>query len=261
VNALALAFGLLTAVPVRRLPRADPRSAGSAILLAPLTTLPILGLLVAASVLVAHARLPALVAAVLVVGGAASYNRAMHLDGLADTADGFSATGDTASRLAAMKASDVGPSGVAVLLLVLLLQISSVAVLLPTSAGTALAAVAWLTSRQSIAWCCRSGVPAANPRGLGAMVATSVPTIGLAVSVGTLLGLATVVSWIADAGWWTGPLVAVCGLLGGAALLRRALRRFGGLTGDVLGAVVETALTAALVAAVLLEAWIGAGAA
>jgi adenosylcobinamide-GDP ribazoletransferase len=70
-----------------------------------------------------------------------------------------------------------------------------------------------------------------------------------------------VLSWIADAGWWTGPLVAVAGWLAAAALLHRALRRFDGLTGDVLGAVVETTLTVALVAAVLLDAWVGAGAA
>jgi adenosylcobinamide-GDP ribazoletransferase len=261
VNALALAFGLLTAVPVRRLPRADTRSAGAAILLAPVTTLPILGLLAAAGFLVAHARLPALVAAVLVIGGAALYSRAMHLDGLADTADGLSATGDTTSRLAAMKASDIGPSGVAVLVLVLLLQVSSLTVLLPTSTGTALAAVAWVTSRQSIAWCCRPGVPAATSSGLGAMVAGSVPSVGLAAGAAALLGVTTVLSWIADAAWWTGPLVATAGLLGAAALLQRGVHRFGGVTGDVLGAVVETALTVALVAAVLLDAWVGTGAA
>ncbi len=261
MNALALAFGLLTAVPVRRLPQVDARSAGMAILLAPVTTVPILGLLVGANLLVAHARLPALVAAVGLIGGATLFTRAMHLDGLADTADGLSATGDTASRLAAMKASDVGPSGVAVLVLVLLLQLACLAALLPTWFGTALAAIAWVTSRLAIAWCCRSGVPAATASGLGAMVAGSVSRGGLATSTVAVLALATMATWAADAGWWAGALVVAAGLVAAAALLHRCVRRFGGVTGDVMGAVVETALTAALVAATLLDAWVGASAA
>ena len=44
MNGLRLAFGLLTAVPVGRLPEVGRRSAGAAILLAPLTTLPRPGL-------------------------------------------------------------------------------------------------------------------------------------------------------------------------------------------------------------------------
>lgn len=261
MNALALAFGLLTAVRVHRLPRVDRSSAGTAILLAPVTTVPILGLLVCAYLLVEHARLPAMVAAVLVVGGAALYSRAMHLDGLADTADGLSATGDTTSRLAAMKASDVGPSGAAVLVLVLLLQISCLTALVLTCTGTALAAAAWVTSRLAISWCCRSGVPAATSSGLGAMVAGSVSTVALLTSTVTVLALAAGLTWFAAAGWWTGAVVVAAGLLGAAALLQRCLRRLGGVTGDVLGAAVETALTMALVAAVALDAWVGAGAA
>ena len=256
MNALALAFGLLTAVPVRRLP--ETRGSGVAMLLAPLTTVPVLGLLVAANLVVENARLPALVAAVLVVGGAALYSRAMHLDGLADTADGLSAPGDTDARLAAMKASDVGPSGVAVLVLVLLLQVACVTSLVGTWPGTSMAAIAWVTSRLAIAWCCRPGVPAATSTGLGAMVAGSVLLVGLVVSTGTVLVLATLVAWAADTAWWTGPVVVVAGLLGAAGLLHRCLHRFGGVTGDVLGAVVETALAAALLAAVLLSAWAGA---
>ncbi len=258
MNALALAFGLLTAVPVRRLPQVDARSAGMAILLAPVTTVPILGLLVGANLLVAHARLPALVAAVGLIGGATLFTRAMHLDGLADTADGLSATGDTPARIAAMKASDIGPSGVAVLVLVLLLQVSCLTALVGTWAGTSLAAIAWVTSRQAIAWCCLPEVPAASANGLGAMVAGSVPWVGLVASTVTVLVLATLATWSTDAGWWTGAVVVVAGLLGMAALLLRCLHRFGGVTGDVLGAVVETALASALLAAVLLSPWAGA---
>ena len=227
-------------------------------LLAPLTTVPILGLLVAANLLVENARLPALVAAVVVVGGAALYSRAMHLDGLADTADGLSATGDTDARLAAMKASDVGPSGVAVLVLVLLLQVACVTALVGTWAGTTMAAIAWVTSRLAIAWCCRPGVPAASSTGLGAMVAGSVLSGRTGREHSDTCWSSRPWRLGRRHGWWTGPVVVVAGLLGAAGLLHRCLHRFGGVTGDVLGAVVETALAAALLAAVLLSAWAGA---
>jgi adenosylcobinamide-GDP ribazoletransferase len=91
------------------------------------------------------------------------------------------------------------------------------------------------------------------------MVAGSVPWVGLVASTVTALVLATVAAtWSADAGWWTGAVVVVAGLLGMAALLHRCLHQFGGVTGDVLGAVVETALAASLLAAVLLSPWAGA---
>jgi adenosylcobinamide-GDP ribazoletransferase len=251
VNALRLAFGLLTAVPVRRLPEVDRRAAGLAMLLAPLTTAPVLLGLGALHLLVVHAALTGPVAAVVAVGGAALLTRALHLDGLADTADGLSATGDRAARLAAMKASDVGPSGVATLVLVLLLQVACLAWLLPSRGGTVLAAVAVVASRLVLAWACRSGVPAASPGGLGAMVAGSVHAAGVAIATVTALVLASLAGVAAGVAWWAGPVVAAAGVAGGSVLLARCVRRLGGVTGDVLGAVVEAALATGLVAAVL----------
>ncbi|MDP9397331.1 MAG: adenosylcobinamide-GDP ribazoletransferase, partial [Actinomycetota bacterium] len=81
--------------------------------------------------------------------------------------------------------------------------------------------------------------------GLGALVAGAVPW--------PLLGLATVsvvlpVAVLALALPWLGLLAAVpAGLLAAYALERRAVRRLGGTTGDVFGALIETATTVALV--------------
>jgi adenosylcobinamide-GDP ribazoletransferase len=175
----------------------------------------------------------------------------MHLDGLADTADGLSATGDTASRLAAMKASDVGPSGVAALVLVLLLQVAASSTLLFSTASAALAGVAWVSSRLALAWCCRRGIPAATSGGLGALVAGAVPLGAVVASTCGLVLLAAVVPWAAGTTWWSGPVVLAAAVLAALALCARCTRRFGGVTGDVLGAVVETALAAGLVASVL----------
>lgn len=268
MNALRLAFGLLTAVPVGRLPHVDRRSAAQAVLLAPVTTAPLLVLLVLAHTAVT-AGAPPLVLAVVVLTAGALLSRAMHLDGLADTADGLSAGYDAASSLRAMKASDTGPSGVAAVVLALLLQATSLAALLPSTWGTALAVAAWLASRHSVAWACRRGVPAAQDTGLGALVADSVgrAALGLAAAAVTACSVALGVvarvaanSVAAQGGSPRGLPVGVVGvvavlvvaLASAHLLVRRCRHRLGGVTGDVLGAGIEVALTTGLVTAALL---------
>ena len=253
MNELRLAFGLLTAVPVGRLPEVSRRSAGRAILLAPLTTVPLLVVLVAAHLVVRHAGVPALVVAALVLFCEALVTRAMHLDGLADTADGLSAGYDAESSLRAMKASDIGPSGVAAVVLVLLLQAACLSVLLAAPSGAVAAGVAWVGSRQVLSWACRREVPAARRTGLGAMVAGTVPVVA---AVAGSLGLAVAgwgAVWAGGGRGWVGPVVVAVPVLCSLALVRRANRRLGGINGDVLGAVVEVALTAGMVMAVLLR--------
>jgi adenosylcobinamide-GDP ribazoletransferase len=260
LNSLRLAFGLLTALPVRRRPTVDARSAGVAIALAPLTTLPTVALLALAHLAVAAGAPPVLMAA-LVVTAATLYTRAMHLDGLADTADGLSAGYDAATSLRAMKASDVGPSGVAAVVLALLVQVAALSTLVASPVGTALAAAAVIASRHSLAWACRRGVPAAQPQGLGALVAGSVGRPALAAAAiacawaGSLLVAGA--GALGDAGhgplWWQGPVVTAAAVLGAEILVRRCRTRLGGITGDVLGAAVEVGLCSALVVAALLD--------
>jgi adenosylcobinamide-GDP ribazoletransferase len=215
------------------------------------TTVPLLVVLVAGHLLVRHAGVPALVVAVVVLVCEALVTRAMHLDGLADTADGLSAGYDAESSLRAMKASDIGPSGVAAVVLVLLLQAACLSVLLAAPGGAVAAGVAWVGSRQVLSWACRRGVPAAQRTGLGAMVAGSVPVVA---AVAGSLGVAVVgwaMLWTAGGQGWVAPLVVAVAVPSALALVRRATRRFGGVNGDVLGAVVEVALTSGLVMAVL----------
>ena len=64
-------------------------------------------------------------------------------------------------------------------------------------------------------------------------------TAVLAVGAGLAAGLA----------WWAGPVVLAAAVAAGALVVRRAVVRLGGITGDVLGAVVEVALAAGLTAA------------
>jgi adenosylcobinamide-GDP ribazoletransferase len=256
VNPLRLSFGRLTALPVGRLPRVDRASAGAAMLLAPLTTVPLLAVLVGAHALV-RAGAPPLLAATAVVTAGALLSRGLHLDGLADTADGLSAGHDAETSLRAMKASDTGPSGVAAVVLALLLQVAALCALLTSPAGAALAVGAWLVSRHALAWACRAGVPSAQPSGLGALVAGSVPRTGLLAAAvlvaAVVLGVGLLLAQDPARAATGGAATAGAGLVAAEVLTRRCRARLGGISGDVLGAAVEVALTAALVAAALLS--------
>ena len=104
-----------------------------------------------------------------------------------------------------------------------------------------------VTGRLALTWACRRGVAAARPDGLGALVAG---TIRPAVAAGiTLAVLAAAVS--AGFTGFTLPLAVVAGLAAAFVLQRHAVRRLGGITGDVLGALIETAATVTLVVAAM----------
>jgi adenosylcobinamide-GDP ribazoletransferase len=248
-DALRLALGTLTAVPVRPPSRLDRATAGRAMALAPVAAVP-LGLLVGivcgtGSLLGA----PPLVVAALADGALALASRGLHLDGLADTADGLASSYDRERALTVMRTGDVGPAGAATLGLVLLVQVAALADLVSPGGWSAavVPAVAVVLSRCVLAVVCARGVPPARPDGLGATVAGSVAR-GVAVLVAVLVGLAGALALGAvGVPWWSGPAALAAALAACAALLARCVHRLGGVTGDVMGACVEAALTAALV--------------
>jgi hypothetical protein len=133
---LRLAFGTLTILPVKPPAHVDRDTAGWAMTFAPLV-----GLVLAALVGVplwflsdAGAGSPFLLAA-LTIGALAWLTRAMHLDGLADVADGLGSGRRGEDALAIMKKSDIGPFGVATLLLVLLIQVTALATCIQAGFG------------------------------------------------------------------------------------------------------------------------------
>ncbi|MEU4521631.1 adenosylcobinamide-GDP ribazoletransferase [Amycolatopsis sp. NPDC024027] len=235
-----MAVGTLTTVPVPAPRVIDRRVAGRAMLLAPLAALP---LAVAAGVIVwagSATGLPALATAALALGAVALGSRGLHLDGLADTADGLGASYDRAKALDVMRRGDSGPTGVATLVLVLLVQVGAL-----TAANPVTAAAGVLVGRCTLSMACARGVPTARPDGLGATVAGSVPRAA-AVAVGVAAaGLAVLLPGLP---WWRGPLAVSLAYAVAGALLWRCTKRLGGITGDVLGAGVEAAVAAALVA-------------
>jgi adenosylcobinamide-GDP ribazoletransferase len=244
-DGLKLSVTLLTVVPVGRSPGPGRREAGAAIMWAPVVGL---GLGVVAALVFLASRHPAgeLTAAALTVSALALLTRGLHLDGLADLADGLGSGRPADEALAIMRKSDIGPFGVVTLVLTLLIQVSALA----HGAGPYGLAAAVVTGRLAIVWACREGVPAARGGGLGAMVAGTVrPAVACAMTatvIGACAGLAAggIVAWTLPAGVAAGCAVAF-------VVARHAVRRLGGITGDLLGALTEIATTVCLVVAAL----------
>lgn len=251
-DALRLAFGTLTALPTPPPGRVDPGVARLAMLVAPVAVLPLALVWTLGHLVVRISSVPPLLVGVILVGCTALYSRGLHLDGLADTADGLSAGYDRERALAVMKTGDVGPSGAGAIVLAVLVQSVAVGALLTSGAGTALAVIALVASRHVLAWGCSSRVPTARATGLGATVGGTVPT-GLAAAV-TATGLvaATVLGQRFGTPWYAGAVTVIAGLAATAYVLRTAIRRVGGMSGDVLGACVEISLAASLVTATAL---------
>ncbi|CAL9605211.1 adenosylcobinamide-GDP ribazoletransferase [Streptomyces sp. enrichment culture] len=252
-DGLRFAFGTLTVLPVK-VTRWDRDAARGGMLCAPLAGLTVGVLAAAAGLLLLALGAGTLLAAVATTAVPAVLTRGLHLDGLADTADGLGSGKPAEDALRIMKQSDIGPFGVLTLLFTLLAQVAALAQAYDGSwARGALAAVVSATAaRLALTTAARAGVPAARPEGLGAAVAGVVPT-GRALTAAAAVTLAA-----AAAGASLGPydalrtaLAVVCAIALAELLLRHCVRRFGGVTGDVFGGVAETAATTALVVLVL----------
>lgn len=197
--------------------------------------------------------LAALLSAAVVVVAMAWLTRGLHADGLADTVDGFASMRRGTDALAVMRDPTVGALGALGMGLVLLLQLISLALLLTEVSpwGFVLVVTAvGVMSRGVLPWMVRVGTPASDT-GLGAVVVGSVPTVQ-AMAATVLSSIVTAALLVTAGLSIVGAVLTVMAALVAALVLRgSALRRFGVLTGDVLGAGVEIATTAALFAAAL----------
>jgi adenosylcobinamide-GDP ribazoletransferase len=193
-----------------------------------------------------------LLAGIAVVATCALLTRALHLDGLADTADAFGSTKTGDAALAVMKRSDIGPFGVVTVVLVLLTQIVCVSSVVHVRGGLVFVITALVVGRLAVLLVTTPGWQAARTDGLGAAVIGAVrrgPAIVEFLLVSTaVVGLTYFVSVAASIAAAVGILLALATTF---AIAGRATTRFGGLTGDTLGAIVEIASTCVLIAGAL----------
>ncbi len=242
-----LALGTLTALRVRPPATVTRRSACYAMAFAPLTAVPAAIVMIAVAYAATAIDLPTLGCGVILVAVSALMTRALHLDGLSDTADGLSASYDPVRSLTVMKSGTAGPSGVVALIIVLGLQVAGLSALADSADGAILAGGAFIASRASLAVCCCRGVPSARPTGLGSVFAGCVPKPLVAAIVVAATGVVTAAAVHAGLEVWRGPSAVIGGLIPVLLLLSRTRKRFGGVTGDVMGACVEVAFATTVV--------------
>jgi adenosylcobinamide-GDP ribazoletransferase len=254
-TALERSAGLFTILPVRAAGAAGLAPGGG---VGALLWLPALG-----AVLGAAAGLPDVavrqwaphagpLGAVLSVAALAVMTRCLHLDGLADTTDGLASRAPAERALEIMRKSDIGPFGVVAIVFAVLVDVVALSGV-PGGAWTPvpILAVAAATGRVAAVQAAMRGVPAARSSGFGALVAGGVPAGAVAAWTVAVLMVGTVFAQPAHVPviW----LVAMqCCALGAGWLLRmHAVRRLGGTTGDVFGALIELVTAVALVGIVL----------
>jgi adenosylcobinamide-GDP ribazoletransferase len=177
-------------------------------------------------------------ASALVVAALALLSGGLHLDGVADTADGMAVQGDRAQRLSVMSEGNIGPAGVMSLALVLLVQWSALAALdAPLrSAGIVLAPALARWAATPVAVLFRP----ARPRGIGHALQQGVWPVAAPLS-----SVLIVVASVALFGPFGLVLPAVAAA-SGVIIAGAAARLLDGITGDTFGASIEVAQAASL---------------
>ena len=257
IRGLRLALSLLTIAPVRS-PAPDRRDARAAMLWAPFVGL-VVGFVAALAVYAVRVNAPGHLtfAAVIGVATLAVLSRGLHLDGLADTADGLGSLRPPGEALDVMRRGDVGPLGVVTVVLVLLVQVTAVAASVSEGRGTCALLVASMTGRLAATLSCTPRTPPLGD-GLGATVVGAVPRAAAFAVTAAVLAASFGLGWMDEGVGLNSALhalgAAVLALALAHALRAHCVRRLGGVNGDVLGAQVETAVTVVL-AVFAMETW------
>ena len=189
-------------------------------------------------------HLPSMAGAVLAVVSMAMVTGALHEDGLADVADGLGPH-NRDDALKAMRDSRIGSFGTIAIWALLTLKVVAIGSMQPGSLFKAIIAAHVLSRWSSLPLSLALPYAQSTP-GLGAKMAAalSVKFVLLATVLTAALVLATL-----------SPMAAVrCGLITGALTLLTGLfyrNKFGGITGDCLGATNQIVEAAVLFAAIL----------
>lgn len=248
MNRLLVAVAFLTRLPIPLRAPQDGAAVARASLFFPAVGL-MIGAVQAGAAMLLLRRLPDPIVAILVVAVGVLLTGALHLDGLAITADGFGGGRTREHALEIMRDHSVGRHGATAIAVAVLLQATTLASI--TMLGTA--GLRWIVLAPALArWApvllgrfLRHARPEAAPGkaaadGGAGDLEVGGATIIVAVAAGLLAG-------------WNGA--GALALTLAAAILFGALCRWklGGVTGDTLGASVVLVEAAVLVAAVALQ--------
>lgn len=235
INSLRSAVAFLTVIPVAgsegkpapRLGRAYFPAVGA-----------VLGLVAGAVLMLTAAITTQMVGAVAAVAVLAALTGGLHLDGVADAADGLFGRGTRAERLAIMRDPRIGSFGAVALIVVLLGDVAALTALAPAVAIVALV-IAGALSRWAMLGVVAL-VPYVRESGLGVAAGGTNRTFDLLLG-SALAAMACLLDW--RHALLAALLVLVTALIVGVV----ARRRIGGATGDIYGATAELCQLAALI--------------
>lgn len=218
------------------------------------------GLLASGMFFLGEDLLPMAVLAALVLAMLHLLNRFLHLDGLSDFGDGMVCGGNAERRLAAMKDSKTGAGGVGYALVFTILSFAALASLTGKAELLFFPLIAEIMNKNAMVLCAFGG---RAREGLGNSFVNNTKgrqaAISLAMSV--LLAFVLVLLMCIPTSYWDVDRIALFAVAGGlvssiAGLVvsNVAMRNFGAVNGDVMGATNEISRPAVLIAMLLLVA-------
>jgi adenosylcobinamide-GDP ribazoletransferase len=227
---LRKSFTFLSILPVDSKPQFSSGDFKSAITGFPLVGAAF-GIILVGSFWLAKLILPVPVAAVIVIAVWITLSGGLHLDGLADSVDGWFGGSNTQEKLKIMDDSSIGSFGVmAIILDVLLKYVATVSLAIHIWPALFLTP---LLGRFAVAYASTIGVPAKS-HGLGKAVieASGYRQLLLATTL-------TIVAGVAAFPTFKLMILLVAGWLATQIVVSFSLKQIGGLTGDILGAIIE----------------------
>lgn len=246
LNGFLLNLRFLTRIPVPIYVEHDDRAFAAGSVFAPIVGL-IVGLIMAGVYLVFAPLDKQVLSVFLAMAAGIAVTGGLHLDGLADTFDGLFSYRDRNQVLAIMKDSRLGTSGAIALILVLMLKYLLLISLADAHLVPCLVAMPVL-SRMTIAWSAglspyarleKTGLAAGLIRHTGAVEIIIATTLAFIISV-LFLRLAAV------------PLVMI--VVAFTLVMNLYVKfRIGGITGDVIGAMIELSEIVFLLSVLVLD--------
>jgi adenosylcobinamide-GDP ribazoletransferase len=239
---LLLALQLLTRIPVPIEIAATEQQIGRSLLYYPLV-----GLLLGAIIYGVAAILPGqtlLLNAALVTAVWLALTGALHMDGLADSADAWvGGMGDSQRTLDIMKDPRSGPMAVTVVVVAILLKFTALYSLLQQGYLLPLLLIPMLARGQILLLFLTT--PYVRRQGMGSALSSHLPRV-----LAWVMLLLTTLLWVYVM-QWRGVMMVVVLLIMFALLRYSLMRRIGGTTGDTAGAVVELAELLLLIGVVM----------
>lgn len=238
VKAFLLALSLMTRIPVSNIDNIEDEDSGRSALFYPIVGL-LIGLLLYIPVLL-FPDAPDFVLAAVIITFWAIITGGLHLDGLADSADGWlGGLGDKERTLSIMKDPVVGAAGAIALVCFLLLKFTVVTASLQHG-------IAWLLIiaplfARAMVLLTFATTAYANSTGMANTVVNHIPKTASLLLIGGCVFIAALASF--------GGIVAA--FIAFFFLRRLMLQRLGGCTGDTVGATVEISEMLFLLGAVL----------